>query len=69
VKLDLSPWSRAMARPVAISALLSCLPPLAVAAVAGDDVWSLVAASVVSCLGLAVAVWTTRSAALAGVPA
>ena len=63
-KLGLSPWSRDMVRPVATSALLSCAPPLAVAIVAGDDVWSLVAASAVSCAGLAVSVWTTRSSAL-----
>jgi O-antigen/teichoic acid export membrane protein len=60
LKLDLSPWSRAMVRPVATSALLSCLPPLAVAVLAGDEVWSLVVASVVSCIGLAVFMWSTR---------
>jgi O-antigen/teichoic acid export membrane protein len=59
-KLHLSPWSRAMVQPVVASALMSCLPPLAVAVVGGDHLWSLVVASVVSCAGLAGSMWTAR---------
>jgi O-antigen/teichoic acid export membrane protein len=63
IKLDLSPWSRAMVRPVVTSAMLSCLPPLAVVIVAGDEVWSLIVAAVLSCAGLAFSVWRTRRSA------
>jgi O-antigen/teichoic acid export membrane protein len=68
-RLDLSPWSPAMARPVAASAALSCLPPLAVALVAGDDLWSLVAAGVVSCAGLVLSLRSARGSAVSEVPA
>ena len=69
MKLDLSPWSRSMVRPVAASAALSCLPPVAVAIVGGDDVWSLVVASALSCAGVAVSLWTTRPTLAAGTQA
>jgi O-antigen/teichoic acid export membrane protein len=64
-RLGLSPWSRAMVRPVAISVLLSCLPPVVVAVVAGDHLWSLVVATALACAGLAVSVWAaTRGSAV-----
>ena len=64
-KLHLSPWSRDMIRPVATSAVLSCLPLLAVSVLAGDNLWSLVVASIASCAGLAGSMWITRGQALA----
>ena len=68
-RLDLSPWSRAMLRPVTIAALLSCLPAVAVSIVAGDNLWSLVAAAALAGTGLLISVWVTREPHVNGLPA
>jgi O-antigen/teichoic acid export membrane protein len=68
-RLGLSPWSAAMVRPVATSALLSCLPLVAVALVAGDDLWSLVGAGALASAGLAVSLRSARGSAVSEVPA
>jgi len=61
-RLGLSPWCRAMVRPVTVAALLSCVPTVAVAIVAGDNLWSLVAGTALACAGLAFSLWATRHA-------